>query len=518
MSIAKRIAFGAASGWVSRAVSILLGLFLLPVLFRHLAKEELGVWLLLGQSWAVLGILDLGLGATLTRRIAFAAGKSLGNTGGKLTQETLNDIADLVETGRKLYRFLALGSFVVAFGLGLFSVRHIHLASTALTSVWLAWGILCLAQATGVWAALWTCLLQGTGYVGWDVLLASFVNSITLCTQIVVVIAGGGLIGLAVIAALGAVTQRLLIVIMARRKRPELVSIRGVWRSDLVRSMAPFALKAWITSVSLVVVLNSDQFFIAGMKSASSIPAYRATYIMFLNLQILAVGFAASSGVFIAQLWQTGDVARVQRIVIHNLRLGLSIMVTGGACLLALGQRLSNVWIGHGNYIGTTIACVFFTLLVLETQSYIIATGSRATEDEAFAVCAFIAAVLNVVLSLVLGAKYGLLGIALATLIAQLATCHWFMCYRGLQRLRIGLMAHLKEVVAPAALLFVITLSIVSSVIYVMRSKPDWVVIVAAMFSSGCLLLCSIWFLVMDQSQRKRAVSFPSHILRVTLG
>ena len=71
MSITRRIAFGAAASWFSRGVSILLGLVLLPVLFRHLPKEELGVWLLLGQSWAALGIFDLGFGVTLTRRIAF---------------------------------------------------------------------------------------------------------------------------------------------------------------------------------------------------------------------------------------------------------------------------------------------------------------------------------------------------------------------------------------------------------------------------------------------------------------
>ena len=66
MSVTKRIAFGAAASWFSRGVTILLGLVLMPVLFRHLPKEELGVWLLFGQSWAAMGILDLGFGVTLT--------------------------------------------------------------------------------------------------------------------------------------------------------------------------------------------------------------------------------------------------------------------------------------------------------------------------------------------------------------------------------------------------------------------------------------------------------------------
>ncbi len=62
MSVTKRIAFGAGGGWFSRGVTILLGLVMLPVLFRHIPKEQLGVWLLLGQSWTAMGILDLGFG------------------------------------------------------------------------------------------------------------------------------------------------------------------------------------------------------------------------------------------------------------------------------------------------------------------------------------------------------------------------------------------------------------------------------------------------------------------------
>src|SRR3954469_2436271 len=104
MSITKRILFGAAASWFSRGVTIVLGLLLMPVLFRHLPKEELGVWLLLGQSWVAMGILDLGLAVTLTRRIALAKGKSGGDPDAALTPETQREIADLVAGGRRLYQ------------------------------------------------------------------------------------------------------------------------------------------------------------------------------------------------------------------------------------------------------------------------------------------------------------------------------------------------------------------------------------------------------------------------------
>src|SRR5438105_13642225 len=103
MSVTRRIAFGAAATWFSRGVTILLGLFLMPVLFRYLPQEELGVWLLLGQSWGAMGILALGFGITLTRRMALAKGKSGGDPNAPLTPETLPQIDDLTDGGRRPY-------------------------------------------------------------------------------------------------------------------------------------------------------------------------------------------------------------------------------------------------------------------------------------------------------------------------------------------------------------------------------------------------------------------------------
>src|SRR5437879_2162533 len=127
MSVSRRILFGATASWFSRGVTILLGLVLMPVLFRHLPKEELGIWLLLGQSWAALGILDLGFGITLTRRIALAKGKSGADPNAALTPQTQSEIADLLECGRRIYRIMAAGVFVVSWIAGFFYLRNLQL-------------------------------------------------------------------------------------------------------------------------------------------------------------------------------------------------------------------------------------------------------------------------------------------------------------------------------------------------------------------------------------------------------
>src|SRR5213593_1679201 len=138
MSVTRRIAFGAAASWFNRGVTILLGLVLMPVLFRYLPKEELGLWLLLGQSWDTMGILDLGIGVTLTRRIALAKGKSGGDPNAPLTSETLREIADLTESGRRIYHVMSAGVFIISWVAGFFYLRDLHLHDVSHTTVWLA--------------------------------------------------------------------------------------------------------------------------------------------------------------------------------------------------------------------------------------------------------------------------------------------------------------------------------------------------------------------------------------------
>jgi len=504
MSVTKRIAFGAAANWFSRAVTIVLALVLMPVLFHHLGKEELGVWLLLAQTSALLFILDLGLSAVLTRRIALAKGKSGSDPEAPLTDETRREIADLVESGRVLYRGLAIATFVISCLSGFVYLEQLHLTTLALPVVWTAWAVLCLSQAFGVWAQTWNCLLSGVGYVGWDAVLGSFISTVTLLAQIVTLFLGGGLVALAVVAAVGLFAQRYLLLGFARSRRPELFKIRGKFDAVAVRGMISPSLRAWATNIGILMVLNTDQFFIASLSGAAQIPAYRAAYLVLYNLNMLAVTAAGASAVFISHLWQAGQIAEVHRVVVRNLRLGLGLMAAGGACILVLGPRLFDVWLGQGNFIGMPILAIFFVLLFLETQCFIVTLGSRATEDEAFAFWALGAGVLKLELSAILGLRYGLIGIASSTLLAQLATNHWYMVYRGFKRLGMGVESHLVEVLLPVGGLFIAVVVAVRLLLGQNLFPTEWSAVLGAAFVSGVLLTAFLWFFILEPGHRLR--------------
>lgn len=505
MSTHRRILFAVSVTWLSRFVTIALGLILIPVLFRHMGQEELGLWFLLGQSGAFLGLMDLGVSPTLTRRIAFAKGRSGGDAGVAMNEATQAEIAELVATGRVIYRFLTLGVFLIAWTTGFLFLGQIELQQVDHRTLWIAWTVMCLSHALGVWAALWSCLLQGTGHVGWDGLIGIGIQVGSLVAQILAVLFGGGLIALAVIAAVGAVITRFAVLTFMRRRHPELFQIAGRPSWPLFKDMMSPALKYWATGLGAFLILKTDQYFIAYFEGAADIPSYQAAYQLVSNLMQLALAFALASQVFVSQLWQAGQVAQLHRIVQRNLRFALILMATGTACLLTVGENLIDLWLGPGHFIGYPVLAVFCTMLFLETQHSAIAAASRATEDEAYVFWALGAGALNLLLTWWLIKPLGLLGIALGTMLAQLLTNNWYVVYRGLWRLRLPLRGYLQQVLLPVCLVFLAALLLATAGRYLMGpAASNALTLATGILMTGSVCLAGLWFLVLDPVDRQR--------------
>jgi O-antigen/teichoic acid export membrane protein len=403
---------------------------------------------------------------------------------------------------------MAAGVFVVSWALGFFYLRGLELHGLSHTTVWTAWTILCACQALNVWATVWTCLLQGVGYIGWDALIASFISAGMLIAQIIVVLFGGGIVTLAAIGALAGIFQRSITRWFARRRRPELFALRGTWNRAVLQGMPGLALRAWLTAIGTILVQNTDSFFIASAQGAQNIPAFRAAFVVVLNLHMLAAVFASSSTVFISHLWQAGQITEVQRIVQRNLRFGLCIVLCGSAAILAAGESLFNAWLGPSNYVGYGIVALFVAMFVLEQQTFIISTGCRATEHEAFAGWMLAGGLLKLLLAYLLMKRFGVAGLAAGTLIAQLLTAHWFVLYRGLHRLQFGFNRYLMSVLIPCLLVFAAAWFLSFCTVTLAGPVPDWAKLGGASLATGLVLVTAMWLLVLDPHQRIRAIEW----------
>lgn len=449
MTFQKKIIFGGVSSTIGRIVINVLNLILIPTLFGALNKEELGIWFLLAQSTSFVGLMDLGLSPTLTRRIAMSKGSGFKSKKRNSSSVFIPPIEDLIATAKKTYNYLFWIVLIVTILIGFFFFDKLNYENLDKNTVYIAWIFISISNATNVWGSLWSSILRGLGYVGWDAVYDSITKSITILLQLAIALLGGGVIWLAVAGTLGAIALRISMYLFLKSREGELLKQEGEFDRRFLKNMLDPSIKAWVTALGAFIVLKTDQYFIAYFEGSDKIPSYHAAYQLIFNLYFVAVSFASSSSVFVSRLWHSNEIKKIHDLVFKNLRGGLVIFIAGGIYLYFNGQSIIELWLGEGNFVGLPILMIFTVMLFLEAQHVIVAHCSRATEDEAFAGWAMGAGVINLILTYLLIQKYGLMGVALSTLIAQLFTNNWYTLYRGFSRLKISFANYFNRVVVP---------------------------------------------------------------------
>jgi Na+-driven multidrug efflux pump len=253
-----------------------------------------------------------------------------------------------------------------------------------------------------------------------------------------------------------------------------------------------------------MLVFNTDQFFIASAQGTENIPAFRAAYVFVHNITVLAVTVGLASVVFVSQFWQAGDLKQVHRIVERNSRLALLIMLCSAALGITVGKSVFDVWLGRGNFIGYGVLGIFFLYETLEAHAYVLSSSSRATEDEAFGFTSVLAGLLKILFALVLMRALGLLGLALATLIALAATNHWYMVLRGLRRLQFSLRSYLVRVLLPAIGWFVAAVGAGWATAAALARASDWIKLLGTAAAIGSLFAVGLLMLVLSPHERRR--------------
>lgn len=484
---------------------------------RVMIREEFGVWIVLGNSTIFLALLNFGVPTTLTRHIAMAKGRSGADPHVELSGEVEQHIADLVVTGRTVLRILAVATSIAAFGIGCAFLYRMELRSVSHERTVLAWLIICVGFAIGVWVSYLECWMAGVGFLGWNALIIASVAVATLIANITAALLGGGLISLASILVAGNLLQRALFLVAIRRSGPRVFQIRGQWNSQYARNLIHPSLNAWMLALGAFLVAQTAVYFI-GIQNAAEVPAYQAANSLMVNLYALASTLAVTSTVFLSQAWQARDFERVRRHTVRLTQIGMTIMAAGVGFVLVAGREFIELWLGKSAFIGYEILLVFCITFTLEAHSVILLTCARSTEDERYAISALTAGALNLVLTWILIGPLGLLGVALSTMIAQILTNHWYGVYRPFVRLKINPREYFRRVV----LLWLITLGGTVGIGWILTRQlresgfsAFWQVGVALAIA-GLALCGALWCAVIEPPQRQQLLSRFRRTLRIS--
>lgn len=382
--------------------------FLAPFLIHRLGNVEYGIWVLALSTTGYLYLLDLGLRSSVLRFVSRAHTTGNHDEGSRVVSAVL-------------WVRLHLGGLILLLAIiislcfpKLFRLPQELWASSrqAILVIGLTISITMPMSAVGaVLSALNRYDLQS--YI---TLLQLFIRTAGI---VLVMHWGKGIVGIAISELIACLAGSIMMLALTRRVYPELrIRLRIPSRSDL-GPLWSYGSYSFILLVSLQLVYQADNLIVGIFVSAAGVTLYSIGNSLCRYSQQL---FSAVTNTFVsaASVYESsGAQAKLRNLYLNGTRILLVVSLPVLLTLIIRAQSFISLWIGpqysktSGNI--TSVLAFALMLAVINSTGTSIAIGIE--KHRAIAIWALLEALLNLVLSIALVRKMGLVGVAIGTLV-----------------------------------------------------------------------------------------------------
>jgi O-antigen/teichoic acid export membrane protein len=407
-AIARHLLRSTASNVVGQLAVLAVWFALTPFVVHQLGATSYGLWVLVASLIAWGNLLDLGVGAAVTKYVADLRAR------GRSDEESC-----LVATALRMYCALAMlvitASVPFAFAFpGLFRISPEQQSDAR-------WVVLLTGVALALQLPATTAHAVLRGLQRFDLInfIAIAATLAQAAATVAVLLLGGGVVGLAAIAAPLTVLTQVPMLVVIRRVAPDLrFGLRGAQRRA-VSTVVSFSASLVVINGAGVAKTKTDEIVIAGALPLASVAPYSIARRVselptLLTYQFVRVLFPLAS-----ELHGVGDTARLRALYIGGTRLTLALFVPLAIGLIVLADPFLTAWVGEGFAGDAHIAVILLAAGMLDIAMWPAASMLQGTNGHRpLALFGGASALLNLGLSVALVGSMGVTGVALGTLVA----------------------------------------------------------------------------------------------------
>jgi len=446
-SLPRRFKRNATAGYLYAFSSLALGVLVTPIVVRGLGKDAYGVWVLVSSSAVYFSLLKFGLGRATVKYVAEARARQDND----LVRRT-------VSTAFIVLSIPGLALLAASPGLALLFPKIFHVPPGLRQGAMVLVVLSSLDLGVAIPADTFGSAL--TGFQRYDLLNATLVA--TACAQAaawtIILAFGGGLIEIGIATVAFSLTSQVVRYTMVRRLTGGPVLTWRFFDRSLVKPL--LTVSGWIagTDVGGVIIYRIDPIvvsLVAGVPQAGiyAVGQKLAGLIGQLTGPALGMFYPHSS-----ELAATDDRNALRAGLFAGTRISVAIAAPLALTLSLLARPAIHVWVGSG--FGQATQVVIYLSVAPLVGGAVTQTGIyvlRGSGDVRVpALITALEATLNLTLSIVLGLSMGLVGVALATLIAHASTQFVFLLPYICRRVQVSMLSLLftlaRAHVPPAAL------------------------------------------------------------------
>ena len=402
-----RLAKNATANLIRGGTAGLVSIFLPAVLIRHMSQIEYSVWVLVLQVAAYSSYLDFGLQTAVGRYIAIANEKR--------DPHQRDSVFSTAFVGLSIGSVIAiLALIVVACTAGrLFPKVPAALLPSMRTALLIVGSSMALGLPSSAWSGVFIGIQRNE-------LIAAVIGGSRLASAVAIIFAtihGASLVTMAVIVASVNFASYALLYVLVRHFSE--VTFRFVLvQQSVARDLFGYCFSLVIWSFSTLLVTGLDLLFVGRFELGALIPYALATSLVNFIAGVQSAIFNAMMP-HAAVLHARGDSNLLGKMVISTTRLGVVLLVLTGLPLLIYGRPLFRIWAGQqyadeGHRL--LIMLMAANIIRLAGMPYSVVLVASA-QQRLVTLSPLMEGFTNVFASIVLGMRFGAIGVAAGTLI-----------------------------------------------------------------------------------------------------
>jgi O-antigen/teichoic acid export membrane protein len=406
-----QVAFNTLASAVRFIFSIGVWVVLTPIMVHRLGQEQFGLWTLIFSTLGLLSLLDFGIGTGVVKAVAEATGKG--------------DIAlrnRMVSTYAVAYTVMGLVSAVgVVILAGLFPTVFAIPESERTRTL----ATLLIVGARSAVLLFPLSLFRGILFGQQQIAVLNAIQAATTllyaCSVAWALTHGAGIVALACLNLAAMLVEHAAYIVVAYRKTPDLHIRFSLASRALFRDAVGLSVSQLVIALSGLILLRTDPIIIKLFLPMQAVAIYAVALKISENSFLFVKQFVNATSPLVAQLHGQGDDQKIRFILVNAAKLAFAPGVVLACGATTLGTEIIVHWVGQEfAQAGLVLTLLVWAMALMVPQ--MVAFGVLTyTDRHAFPARAAIAsAVANVVFTLLLVRRFGLVGIAAGTLLATL--------------------------------------------------------------------------------------------------
>jgi O-antigen/teichoic acid export membrane protein len=494
MSLKKRYLGGMLSGAGSVLFKTGLNMAVIPMLIGYLGLDTFGLYVLLLALLESSMMFGLGLTSALT----------------KVLGAMPDNRSQYLRVGHGMFGALALLILLAAMIIWPRFSHIFHIAPELTDTAQASFLLIMLEAGLSVYSTYYQAILLAHCEHQWTNLADTLYYAIANVGALILLMAGFNLPAILAIRLAGAILRLALMMIQSVKIEPAAIRCNAPYRKNILIELSRLSLQGMMINFSVIISHKIDDLVIARFLPLSAVGIYEIVF-RFLGTT-MQVCLKLSEGAFPLFSRMASENRREDAANLFLRMSGFLNMVAGMMLLLIVFyyRELFVIFSAGRVPLESTIPvlivavpCVLSGVLQLSASAWLFAWGHQ----KFLTVSSLLAALANLALSLIFVQMFGIVGVALGTLIPQLIQHQGSLIRKTCQSLKISAGRYIMTVHGALILPLAVSYGWIQLWKPVLENTPFPLPVIALTGASGALIGSLVWFALSATEMEKNLVA-----------